>query len=69
MQNVSVVQDNRESGVNPERSRRCKSVAIFHAGLIPVVTVKMGRRNTVLMPKSEYLPFYDVIGSAMDGCL
>lgn len=57
MQNTSVDQDNRESGVNPERSRRCKSVAIFHAELISAVTVKMGRRNIVLMLKSEDLPF------------
>ncbi len=31
MQFDTVVQDNRESGVNPEQSRCCVSGAFFHA--------------------------------------
>lgn len=51
----TVVQDNREPGENPGRSRRCVSGAFFCR---KAVTVKMGRRKNVMMRKSEDLPFY-----------
>lgn len=37
-----MIQDNRESGENPEQSRCCVSGAFFSRG---AVTVKMGRRK------------------------
>lgn len=60
----AVVQDNREPGENPGRSRRCMSRAFFR-GLFRMqaspcrkaVTVEMGRRKNVMKLKSEDLPF------------
>lgn len=45
MRLFAMIQDNRESGVNPGRSRRCIRGAFFISR--KAVTVKMGRQKNV----------------------
>jgi len=46
----------RETGENPARTRRCDEGALFF-----YVTGKLGRRNKVLIAKSEDLPMVNVV--------